>query len=160
MTAIREMLNVVTIVTGALSCSGFVLPRSDRLAGLECSSQLLQETEHFCWERQEKVAKIVPSAPPLKLANNRPAPRQVLLFAIRQSAPSLSREPRLIRQTRRHPSGWLYETPIRISTTGSTSAIEHGPESRKQRPELPPVLRRKAIQGTKERTVPARHSTG
>ena len=28
-------------------------------------SQLLQETEHFCGWRQEKVAKIVPYAPPL-----------------------------------------------------------------------------------------------
>src|SRR5262249_45788962 len=43
---------------------GFVIP--NRLAGLELErlSQLLQETEHFCWWRHEKVAKIVPYAPP------------------------------------------------------------------------------------------------
>src|SRR5215213_9814589 len=34
-------------------------------AELERFSQLLQETEHFCPWRQEKVAKIVPYAPPL-----------------------------------------------------------------------------------------------
>jgi hypothetical protein len=45
---------------------GFVIP--NRLAGLELErlSQLLQETEHFCRWRQEKVAKIVPYAPPLE----------------------------------------------------------------------------------------------
>jgi len=32
-------------------------------------SQLLQETEHFCRWRQEKVAKIVPYAPPFLLNN-------------------------------------------------------------------------------------------
>ena len=34
-------------------------------AGLNGFSQLLQETEHFWGWRQEKVAKIVPYAPPL-----------------------------------------------------------------------------------------------
>ena len=34
---------------------------------LRDTSQLMQETEHFCRWRQEKVAKIVPYGPPLQI---------------------------------------------------------------------------------------------
>jgi hypothetical protein len=36
------------------------------VAGLKHFSQLLEETEHVCRWRQQKVAKIVPYGPPLK----------------------------------------------------------------------------------------------
>ena len=65
---LRSAINVSKCghnVTGALQVAGFVLPRSNRLAGLERFSQLLQETEHFWRWRQEKVAKIVQYGPPL-----------------------------------------------------------------------------------------------
>ena len=45
--------------------------RSIRLAELQHLSQRLQETEHFCRWRQEKVAKIVQYGPPF-LINNLP----------------------------------------------------------------------------------------
>ena len=44
-------------------------PSTRKYVGLECFSQLLQQTEHFCWWRQQKVAKIVPYAPPLHINN-------------------------------------------------------------------------------------------
>jgi hypothetical protein len=37
------------------------------ISRFETFPQLLQETEHFCRWQQEKVAKIVPSAPPFLL---------------------------------------------------------------------------------------------
>lgn len=50
-------------------------PSKHTLAGLECFSQLLQQTEHFCRRRQQEVAKIVPSALPFrtKVAGRVPA---------------------------------------------------------------------------------------
>jgi hypothetical protein len=49
-------LGALMVVSQAARCSLVV--------NINSTPKVLQETEHFCWWRQQKVAKIVPYAPP------------------------------------------------------------------------------------------------
>ena len=95
--------------------------------------QLLQRTEHFCRGRQEKVAKIVPYAPPLnsRVTHRRPAPSGRSNFLPHRSVSN-------------------------FKITGSACASNSGPRSHKELRETPPGFRQTTIRSRAERTFQAK----